>query len=96
MKWVRWCLKYREGTTSEWEYFQTNDDWNSESIYGYINDELIDASDRYNDGFRGFNFDVIDKPPLEYILYNINLIEERLRLSQKYLAELYELRKQYD
>lgn len=82
--WARYRKKYSHGPSS-WKYFyyQPDPDMTLE--------EMIEASFiHWDEGehYRGFDCEIIDKPPLEFIQDEIENSERRIRNANKYLEIL--------
>lgn len=88
MKWLKYKHKWAWGHSQNFEYIQYVGEEDKESIRNFILDYAIHEEHNWSDKYRGINYELVDKPPDEWIKKEIEDVSRRIDGWVKYKREL--------
>ena len=86
--WLKYRDKWASGMKTEWDYYDVGSDKQE-----YIDDFLTEESNKHNwsDKFRGLDYEIIDKPPKEYLVKLIDRLSNTLFCTERRIEKLKKL-----
>lgn len=88
MKWLKYNHKWAWGDSKDFDYIRYNGKDDDESICEFIQDFELCKEHNWSDKYRGIDYELVDKPPVEWIKKEINDITRRIDGLVKYKTEL--------
>ena len=93
-QWFKWRKNYSSGPSS-WKYDKICHDsetpLSEEYIEEYIEEEFVNSWIE-GEHYRGFDFELVDKPPMEYIDTRIEYYLNRIKYAEQSLVYLHSLK----
>lgn len=93
MKWVKYTETFNHGY-GRTDYMPVYGEYSEEDFNTSVKETLSDKADAeywWAEGWRGYKWEVVDKPPAEWIAKKIEAVEASIVSKGKFLDELREL-----